>query len=524
MKALTLAAAVAAALATVGSLATAATTGTAATLSATLSASPAAASAPAPSSRPSSAIITADQASLRAAPRDSAQQQAQLWQGEIVEVRGERLDYLQVWDHKRERGGYVRASLVRRTTLSAAEAPELLAVLRHVQGSPGNEALGIGLAAAWLKAAPAQDVQGAGGIEAFDALGTLADRLARRASSGAAQGKSAEAALSAQLDVAAQYGVQFSTFESEGRVQVCYNGEAFRRVLAMKSAPEQQARAALALTRSECVDPALRPLERGKLDAWRADVLDKVDAGALPGYLKNRVQMRRAGIWSSLTFLQARQGQPADSAARRALEAMVAMNKAELTDDDLAGYNDAAMRVNAVRWAAVPLGASASPTPSRGTRVVTSAGQPGETCVLLVDARNDEAAPLFKRCTYAVVWPQSATLSREGTALALAVQPTEAWRELWVFRREGPGWTLDVLPPAATSPGLGYAEFAGWVPGGTQMLVAREARGEGRYKHNFEVMSVAGLTTERQAGDPRLLGAFQRWEDPSWKRLSVSVR
>jgi hypothetical protein len=38
------------------------------------------------------------------------------------------------------------------------------------------------------------------------------------------------------------------------------------------------------------------------------------------------------------------------------------------------------------------------------------------------------------------------------------------------------------------------------------------------------VMSVAGLTTERQAGDPSLLGAFQRWQDPAWKRLSVSVR
>ena len=501
MKVLALAAAVAA---VIPVLATAASAGTVA--------APAA---------PITAIITADQASLRAAPHDSAQQQAQLWQGEMLEVRGERLDYLQVWDHKRERGGFVRASQVRRTSLTPAEAPELLAVLRHVQATPGNEALGIGLAAAWLKAAPAPDVQGAGGIEAFDALGTLADRLARRASSGVVPGKSAEAALSAQLDVAAQYGVQFTTREADGRMQVCYNGEAFRRVLAMKSAPEQRARAALALTRAECVDPGLRPLERGQLDVWRADVLDKVDAAALPGYLKNRVQMRRAGIWSSLAFLQTRQGQPADAAARRALDELASMNKAELTDDDLAGYNDAAMRVNAIRWAAVPLVV----TPAvKGPHIVTAAGQPGETCVLLVDAKNDASAPLFKRCTYAVVWPQSATLSREGTALALAVQPTEVWRELWVFRKEAAGWTLNVLPPAATSPGLGYAEFAGWVPGGTQMLVAREARGEGRYKHNFEVVNVAGLTTERQAGDPSLLGAFQRWQDPTWKRVSVSVR
>jgi len=473
------------------------------------------------------AIITTDQASLRAAPRDSAQQQAQLWQGEMVEVRGERLDYLQVWDHKRERGGYVRASQVRRTALAPSEAGELLAVMRHVRDTPGDEALGISLAAAYLKAAPVETLQGSGGIEAFDALGTLADRLARRASSGAALSRSAEAALSAHLDVAARYGAKFNTWEHDGRMQVCYDGEAFRRVLAMKSTPEQQARAALALTRPECVDPALRPLERGQLDAWRADVLDRVDAAALPGYLKNRVLMRRAATWSGIAYLQSRTGQPPEQAARRALDALAGISKTELTDSDLAGYNDAAMRVGASRWAAVPTTAGSTGDGGRGggknIELAVAPGQPGETCVMLVDPKQGSDKPLARRCTYAVVWPQSAAFNREGTALALAVQPMEAWRELWVFRKEAAGWTVNVLPPAATA-GIGYAEFAGWVPGGTQMLVARESRGEGRYRHNFEIVRVAGLTTERQAGDPSLLGAFQRWQDPAWKRLSVSVR
>ena len=51
------------------------------------------------------AIVTTDHAVLRASPREAAPQQAQLGQGEVLEVRGERLGYLQVWDHKRERGG-----------------------------------------------------------------------------------------------------------------------------------------------------------------------------------------------------------------------------------------------------------------------------------------------------------------------------------------------------------------------------------------------------------------------------------
>jgi hypothetical protein len=88
------------------------------------------------------AIVIQDETSLRAAPRDSAQQQAVLWKGEALEVRGERLDYLQVWDYKRERGGFVHASQVRRTNLAPAEAPELMSVVRFVRDTAGNEALG----------------------------------------------------------------------------------------------------------------------------------------------------------------------------------------------------------------------------------------------------------------------------------------------------------------------------------------------------------------------------------------------
>src|SRR6185295_797509 len=101
---------------------------------------------------------------------------------------------------------------------------------------------------------------------------------------------------------------------------------------------------------------------------------------------------------------------------------------------------------------------------------------------------DDQKRPLAKRCTYGLVWASSITLNREGTALAVAVQPTDAWREMWVFHKTAGGWTVRVLPPAATQPGVGYAEFAGWVPGGGQVLVAREAAGDGRYRRNFELV------------------------------------
>jgi hypothetical protein len=446
------------------------------------------------------AIVVQDQASLRAAPRDGAQQQTVLWQGEVLEVRGERLDYLQVWDHKRERGGFIRASDVRRVALTEAEAPALLAVVRFVQDTPGAEALGIGLTAAYLQAAPAHALAGGDGAQAFDALGTFADRLARRASA-AVPGKASGAALSAHLDVASGYGVRFATYEVDGRMQVCYDGEAFRRLLALPMADAaQRARAALALTRPECINPDL------------------------PAH--NRVQMRRASVWGATAFQQARKNtaDPAvAAAAARALAEFAGVSRADLTDEDQSTYNDAAMRVSAVRWALVPGVPAVAPAGSRPA-LRTEPGAPGETCVLLVDAQHTAQAPLLRRCTYGVVWTASASTNREGTAMALAVQPLEGWRELWVLRKTEGGWVSDVLPPAPATPETGVAEWAGWVPGGQQMLVAREARGQGRYRKSFEVVRLDGLTTERVTGDVAALPLFQRWQDAAWKRQTLSLR
>jgi hypothetical protein len=457
------------------------------------------------------AIVSQDQAALRAAPRDTAPQQAQLWAGDSLEVRGEKGDFIQVWDHRRERGGYIRASQVRSYTMTPADTPALLAVTQFVRDNPGQEALGIGYAAAFIKAAPAEAI----GPEIFDALGTMSDRLARRASQ--SRGKAGDAVTAEQLEVAASYGVGIKSFERDGRVQLCYDGEAFRRVMAMaQSTPLQKARAALALTRHECVSPDLTPTDRASLDSWRYEVLSRVDTAALPEHIKNRVHMRRAGVLSAIAYEQARRNENPQETAQRALASLAAINKTALTEDDAYAYSDAAVRVGAIRWAAE------SPLRAGSMTVATRPGQPGETCIQLMDAK--QKTPLFERCTYGIVWPASASANAQHTALALAVQTGETWRELWLFRKGADGWYVDVIPPTANNPDIGYMEFAGWVPGSAQILTTREARIDGRYKRSFELLSLESLQVTRWADKPESLSAFYKWQDPQWKRTTISLR
>ena len=251
------------------------------------------------------ALVLQDQAALRAAARDAAPSQAALWRGEAVEIRGERLDHYQVYDYRRERGGFVRKGQVLPLEGPAAEPAALLAALRLVRLQPGAESLGLGLAAAFVQQASAEQMAGPGGIEALDALGTLAERLADRASrSNAARldtpQTSTDTQLAAQLDVAARYGLKFQSFEREaGSLQLCYEGEVFRRVLALPaSTPEQQVRAALALTRGDCQNPAATPAQKLQRDLWRADILERVQAPGLAPIWRNRLAMRQAAVWS----------------------------------------------------------------------------------------------------------------------------------------------------------------------------------------------------------------------------------
>ncbi len=449
---------------------------------------------------------------LRGAPRDTASLQAQMARGEALEIRAERGDHWQVWDYRRERGGWMRKGQVLVMPRGDGAAPELLSQLRLTRQQWGTEGLGLGLAAAYVQVATPAEMAGPGGAEALEAMGQFAERIADRAS--LRDAKTTEGQLAAQIDVAARYGLKFDSFEAEeGRVQVCYEGEAFRRMLVTAATPEQRVRAALAITRPDCLNPRATPREAEARDQWRQQVLAQVDAAALPSYLKNRLQMRRASVAASLAFAQARRGVGGEAVP--ALAEFASITPSELTEDDQAAYADAAMRVNAARW----LGTAATARDFGSLQLALQPGADGERCVELKEAGKVVA----RRCSYGQIALASASLNREGRALALAAQPLDGWRELWVFLKEAGkngGWRIEVMPPAPAQPGLGVAEFAGWVPGGAQMLLAREFRAEGKYRRSFEVVSLANLATERQSSEPALMGAFQRWSDPAWRGSS----
>ena len=468
---------------------------------------------PAPTSANPLAIVTQDGIALRAEARHSAAPHAVLWQGEDLEVRGRTRDYLQVYDHRIERAGFVRASRVRIISMRPEDAPELLAIVRFLRDMPGSEALGIAYTAAYLKAAPGKAID----AEPIAALGVMAERLAQRAS--ANRRKSQEQSLSGQLEVVADYGVAIRSIDRNGRMRLCYDGDAFRRVMAQDATAMQKATAALALTDPACVDPGLPPVQRAAFDAWRADLLDRVPHDGLPRYLHDRLHMRAASVWSAIAFERARRHQPAQQAASRAIDELAAVDTHALLESDRSDYNDAAMRVGASRWAAEPLLKSGA-----GLHVVTATGRPGQTCIKLLDRRHDARTPLLQRCTYGTVWTSSARANAHGTALALAVQPMTSWRELWLFHVVGKQWAIDVLPPADDDPRLGYIEFAGWVPGGRLMLAAREARVNGRFIHRFEILDMATQATTRQADKPSSLSPFYRYQDAIWKSQTVSLR
>jgi hypothetical protein len=456
------------------------------------------------------AIVAQDHTPLRAAAHPRATELTTLWQGEVLEIRDERAGYLKVYDYRRERGGYVKSEAVREIGVAEVDAPGLLAVLRFLRDGTGSEALGISYGAAYLKAVPAAALT----AEPFDAIAQMAERLADAASGSGVR----HADAAAHLEVAEQFGVHMMSFERNGRMQICYDGELFRRVLSSpRSTAEARARAVLGLTRPECIDPSVGILLRARLDEERSALLEKLEERSLNAMMRSRVHARRAAVWAAVAYEKARLGQPPAPAAQRAIAELLAVRPDTLGEEHRGEYLDALLRVGAIRWAAVALHSAPGPLV-----LSTSPGENGQACVVLAET-NRPAVPLVRRCTYGIVWSASAQPIARGRALVLAVQPLESWRELWVFHQSSTGWTIDVLPPGADDPDEGYVDFAGFTPGTQRLLIAREVREQGRFRRRFEELRLEDLVPVRQASNPELLADFGRWQDATWRRDTLAL-
>jgi hypothetical protein len=483
------------------------------------------------------ALVAEDATSLRSAPSDSAPAQATLFRGDWLEVRGEVPGFLKVWDHRHERPGYVRPARVRLHRAEEPSADELRAVVRFVRDSPGFESLGVGYAALYLRVAPAARRTQPEWAEVLAALGTMAERLAGRASGGAsvAGARERDSVLAGHLGVVESYGVRLRRFEQGDRTVICYDGDAFARVMALAAAAaEERARAALALTRRACFDPATLAPQRREWNEARLTVLGEADPASAPMThlarpLAHRLRLRTAEALVERAHTQAALDLAAAvRAASEALRLLALVDRGELAPEELPAYDETAVRVAGVRWL------TEAPEPGRRALTVELApGRAGESCVRIFAARRPAAAaPLSERCTFGVVFPASVRVAAAGNAVAVAVAPVAAWTELWLFRPPAKsnessktGWRIDVLPPALGQPGedIGYVELAGFSPDGQRALVAREFRVGTRTGKRFELLSADGVVLQ-WASSPGRLRAFERWATTSWRRTTLSLR
>jgi hypothetical protein len=459
------------------------------------------------------ALVTQDRAALRASANSSSPTSAVLSQGEALEVRGARAGFLQVYQYDRERGGYVLESQVRQYSLETTSAVSVLENVRLLREVPGLESLGIAHAALYFKLASPRDVA----PDVFDALGAMAERLARRASARAAKGAES---LAGSLEVARVYGVRFASVSDpadESRVRTCYDGEAWRQVIRLGGTPEALARAALGLTHLDCETGSIA--ERQAAHERAVEVLAAVPVDRLPAHVQSRVRLRRVAIWSTLAFERARAGRTADSqvAAASAVSELALVSRPDLAEADRGDDTEAALRASVSR----PAADARVPVTGRLVATVTPRA-PGETC-LSVAEKSRPAQPLVERCTYGQLWPSSIHAAPGGAALTVAVQPLASWRELWVFRPVGGTWTADVMVPAPAA-GVGYVEWAGWTPDGKSLLAAREALVDGRLARSFELVDLETLAVTRKAQRPTDLTPFYRWQSPQWRGQTLALR
>lgn len=451
-------------------------------------------------------IVVGDHVALRAGPERVAAQQAVLWKGDWLEVRGEKAGWLKVWDHRHERGGWVSSKVVKPVEVTEAAAPGLRAVVEFLRDTPGQESLGIAYAALYMKAAP----RGAIDARLLISLGAMAERLAARASQPSLA--PTDGATAEQLEVARSWGIGIATVEREDGVHVCYDGSAFHGGLALAPSAADAATAVLALTEPGCEPEGLGVTAQVAREEGRLALLSRVDPTRVGGPVANRLRIRRAEIASRLAWATARKGdlEAASARAEEAMAMLARVDKEELADEDAPALSAAAVAVATSRWAQLP-------AIETGVSLRVTKRGPGETCVAIGDSE--------PRCTHGQVWTSSLRASANKKAAVIAVAPLPGWLELWLYRRAANGtWLVDVLAPDTEGPDRGYVELAGFSDDGAHAVIVRETRSDGIVRRTFESMTLATLAVDKQAGNLGALGNARAWATAEWRQRTLSLR
>jgi hypothetical protein len=185
------------------------------------------------------ALVADDPAILRNAPRDDAPAQSTLWRGDWLEVRGEVAGFLRVYDHRHERPGYIRPTVVRVHRLEPASTPELAAVVRFPATPRASSRWGSGT---WRWRCTRR--RSARTPRAVGAIGTMADRLAP-ASARRKDSRDTTLAAHPRWPRATACGSVADAGDGSAPNRLRYDGEAWQRCWRPAAAPLERARAAL---------------------------------------------------------------------------------------------------------------------------------------------------------------------------------------------------------------------------------------------------------------------------------------
>ena len=455
------------------------------------------------------AVVVSDHVALRASADRTAAQQAVLWKGDWLEVRGQKKGWLKVYDHRHDRAGWIAAKNVKQVELEEASAPAVRSIVEFLRDTPGQESLGIAYAAIYLKVAPKAAIDAAMMLT----HGSMADRLARRASASGGDATAAE-----QLEVARSWGIVLDSVEQPDGARISLRRRGVpRRPRARPRGERCGDRGARADRAGLRADDARRErarrARRGRARAARARRSDD----RVHGPMGNELRVRRAEIAAQLAWARGAQGRPrgGGEARRRRGLGFARVDKAELAEDDEAAYASSAIAVAASRWAAMP--AAAIP----GLALTLTPGEPGETCVSVKTPKGAESPA---KCTHGQVWDASLRANKDRSAAVLAIEPLPGWLELWMFRRGADGgWMVDVLAPSTDGPDLGYVELAGWSPDGGHALIVREARADGAVKKSYETITLATLAVDHASSTLAGSGAKQ-WANADWRGRTLALR